>query len=81
LTTIGKKYSSYTDLYDNFNLPDLVTYCKENDLKVSGKKKEVIQRILNKVNGVEEKPKAPKKRKASAETKKRSKKQKTEEKE
>ena len=47
LDTIRKgKYDTYVDLFDNFNLPDLVQYCKNNELKTSGKKKDVINRIL-----------------------------------
>jgi len=40
------QHDSYVALYDNFNLPDLVQYCKNNNLKTHGKKKEVIKRIL-----------------------------------
>jgi len=48
LTTITKgKFDNFTDLYDNFNLPDLQKYCKENSLKVSGKKKDTIKRIIS----------------------------------
>jgi len=48
LDTICKgKYDSYTALYDNFNLPDLVNYCKQEDLKTTGKKKDVIKRMLH----------------------------------
>jgi len=62
-------------LYDNFNLPDLVKYCKEKKLTVSGKKKEVINRILNYLKtGVVEEKKKGKKRKASSSAKKSAKK-------
>jgi len=41
------KYDTHVTLYDNFNLPDLVAFCKQNGIKASGKKKEVIKRILS----------------------------------
>lgn len=69
LDTIAKgKFDTYVALYDNFNLPDLVNYCKKHDLKTSGKKKEVIQRILHYLNtGETTTPsKSPKKRKKGA---------------
>jgi len=46
-STIGDKFKTYQDLYDNFNLPDLAVYCKEHGIKATGKKKEVIKRILH----------------------------------
>jgi len=83
LDTIGSKYKTYVDLYDNFNLPDLTGYCKNNSLKSGGAKKEVIKRILAHLSGEPEKTKAPKKRKATgAPTKKKTtKKAKTDKKE
>jgi len=56
-----------------------VNYCKENNLKTSGKKKEVIHRILAHLKGEPEKtkPVKSKKRKASSGTKKTAKKAKT----
>lgn len=81
LETIKKgKYDTYTALYDNFNLPDLVKYCKQKSLVCSGKKKDVINRILGylKTGVVEEPKKKGKKRKAaSSASKKATKKQKT----
>jgi hypothetical protein len=65
ITTIGKKYTTYVDLFDNFNLPDLINYCKEGKLKVSGKKKDVINRILLHLSG-EVETKKTKKRKAKS---------------
>ncbi len=47
LETIRKgKYDSFTSLYDNFNLPDLVRYTKSKQMKSSGNKKIVIKRIV-----------------------------------
>jgi len=47
LDTIRKgKFDTYVDLYDNFNLPDLQGYCKQESIPSSGKKKEIIKRIL-----------------------------------
>lgn len=61
------KYDDYVSLYDNFNLPDLVAYCKEEGLKSTGKKKDVINRILNyRSTGEKEEPGESKKRKRSA---------------
>jgi len=64
LETIRKgKFDTYTDLYDNFNLPDLHSYCKQENLKASGKKKDVIKRILHYLEtGEVEKPTDTKKR-------------------
>jgi len=81
LETIGQKFTTYVDLYDNFNLPDLAGYCKNNNLKTAGKKKEVIHRILLHLKGETEKPKQPKKRKATGAAAKTAKKSKTEKKE
>jgi hypothetical protein len=47
LETIRKgKFDTYPALYDNFNLPDLAAYCKQEGLKISGKKPQLIKRIL-----------------------------------
>jgi len=64
LDTIKKgKYDNYTALYDNFNLPDLVKYCKQKHLVSSGKKKDVINRILNHMKtGLVEEPKKKKRK-------------------
>jgi len=79
LETIGKKYTTYVSMFDNFNLPDLVNYCKENDLRTTGKKKEVIKRILAHLAGEPEVTKTKtKKRKATGGAKKTEKKAKTE---
>jgi len=51
------------DLNQHYWRQDLVEWCKKNDLKVSGNKKELIDRILDHLAG-KEKP-LPKKRKAS----------------
>lgn len=50
-------------LFDNFNLPDLVAYCKRHSLKATGKKKDVIKRILESLSGG-----TPKSEKRKAET-------------
>jgi len=48
LETIRKgKYDNFTALYDNFNLPDLVRYCKQQQLRSLGNKRMVIKRILH----------------------------------
>jgi hypothetical protein len=72
LETIAKgKHDTYTALYDNFNLPDLVKFCKQKKLVCSGKKKDVINRILAYLKtGVPEEPKKKRKRKASSSKKK-----------
>lgn len=69
------KFDTYTALYDNFNLPDLVAYCKQESLKVSGKKPELIKRIVKYIEtGEKEVPQKSGKRgrgkKAAATTKK-----------
>ena len=40
-------YDSRVTLYDNFNLPDLVKFCKQHNLKAHGKKNDLIKVILN----------------------------------
>jgi len=74
LETIGDKYKSFQDIFDNFNLPELAKYCKEKGLKTSGKKKDVIKRVLHfiETGSTEE----PQKRKKAAKGAKGSKKQK-----
>jgi len=69
-------------LFDNFNLPDLVNYCKQENITYGGKKPVVIKRILSHLKGEKEPEKSPKKRKAaSPKIKKTSKKAKTDDKE
>jgi hypothetical protein len=53
-----KKGVSYQDLFQWYPLPDLVEYCRENELKVSGTKPEVIKRILAFLDGDIENTKA-----------------------
>src|SRR5688572_29180805 len=71
------KYEDYNQLYDNFNLPDLVEFCKQEGLKSTGKKKDVINRILHyRKTGEKEEPGASgtkRKRSASASGRSRSK--------
>ena len=44
-------------LYDNYNLPDLVKYAKQEGLKTTGKKTILIKRIVTYVQtGVKEEP-------------------------
>jgi len=40
------KGMTYTQMFDTFNLTDLVQYCKEKNMKSTGKKPVVIKRIL-----------------------------------
>jgi len=48
LETIKKGgYDTKVALYDNFNLPDLAKFCKEKGIKSSGKKNDLIKRILH----------------------------------
>jgi len=81
LDTIAKgQNDTYTALFDHFNIPDLHKFCKEKGLKVSGKKKEIIKRILSylETGKTEEPPKkgkrvAPKEKKSPAKKQKVSK--------
>jgi len=76
------KYDTHVLLYDHYNLPDLQGYCKKENLKVSGKKPELIKRILQYLEKgkVEEKPSKKRKRGSSAKKSSGAKKQKKEEK-
>jgi len=49
-----KKGITYQDIFQWYYKEELVEYCKENGLKVSGKKKEVIERILAYLDGDKE---------------------------
>jgi len=60
------KYDDYTKMFDNFNLPDLQLYCKNEGLKISGRKPDVIKRILLYRKTGEKEEVAPKKRKRSS---------------
>lgn len=42
-----KKGVTYTDLFDTYNASHLVEYCAKNGLKKTGKKPQVIKRILH----------------------------------
>jgi len=46
ITTI-KQGMTYTQLYDTFNATDLVDYCRKQGLKITGKKPQVIKRIIS----------------------------------
>jgi len=66
LTMIAKgKFETKEDLFNNYNKSDLEEYCRKNSLPVSGKKPEIIKRILNHLNGVEAPAKKTGKRKGS----------------
>eukprot|EP01098_Paradermamoeba_levis_P013608 TRINITY_DN623_c0_g1_i1.p1 TRINITY_DN623_c0_g1~~TRINITY_DN623_c0_g1_i1.p1 ORF type:complete len:393 (-),score=189.47 TRINITY_DN623_c0_g1_i1:75-1253(-) len=41
-----KKGLTYTDIYDTWNATDLRDYCREKGLKITGKKKDIIKRVL-----------------------------------
>jgi len=45
---------SYQDMFQLYNLDELVDWCRDNDLKVSGKKPDVIKRILAFLDGDKE---------------------------
>jgi len=63
LDTIRKgKFDTYNDLYDNFNLPDLQGYCKKESIPSSGKKKDIIKRILGYLETGKVEPQIAKKR-------------------
>jgi len=64
-----KKGISKIDLHSHYTLEELSEYCKSNGLKVSGLKKDIIQRILDHLDGKPQVEK-PKKRKASGTPKK-----------
>jgi len=79
-----KKGITYQDIFQWYYKEELVEYCKENGLKVSGKKKEVIERILAyldgdkentmaKVNVNKEEPKQEKKEEKKTESKSKAK--------
>jgi len=73
LTEIRKgKWDNYHALYDHYNLPDLQAYCRQENIKISGKKPQLIKRVLEYLDKgkVEEKPSKKRKRGASATTKK-----------
>jgi len=47
LDTIAKgQHDNFTAIFDNFNIPDLHKFCKDKGLKISGKKKDIIKRII-----------------------------------
>jgi len=49
-----KQGLSYQDIFQHYNLEELVEWCRENELKVSGPKPEVIKRILSFLDGEKE---------------------------
>lgn len=46
-----KKGITYQDIFQHYNVEELVDYCRENELKVSGKKPILINRILDFLDG------------------------------
>ncbi len=70
-----KKGVSYQDLYQGYNADELVEFCRKNSLKVTGKKPDVIKRILAWLNGDTEttmSTKKEKKRKSESPSKSKS---------
>jgi len=73
-----KQGLSYQDIFQHYNLEELVEWCRENELKVSGTKPEVIRRILSFLDGDKENtmakptnsPKKPEMKETKKETKK-----------
>jgi len=49
-----RKGISYQDIYQHYLKDELVSFCRENEMKVTGSKKEVINRILAYLDGDKE---------------------------
>jgi len=54
LSLKSKHNLTYSDIYQHYNKEELVEFCRKKDLKVSGKKKEVVNRVMIFLNGEEE---------------------------